>query len=171
MEPGASCREALDAMFRGRHRLVVSSDWLREWNIKPTHFSVEWRAKMADGGLDVSVSNAPPEFRAALAGSVRASQRGELEKDAHLAWMASRTGKAILSMDKRIVPVLRLAATTVAEIRDIEWGNPEIPGDGVVAWLNDGAPVRDAYRLRPRASAKAQALAEQRALARDRRSS
>ena len=80
----------------------------------------------------------------------RLPAQGEVQaaiiKDLRLVAAALSVGGIVASLDENARKHLRAAATTISEMRSVEWVNPNQDAD-LIAWLEDGAPTQPGRQL------------------------
>jgi hypothetical protein len=147
---GKRCRQALMAILRICHRVVLTPDIHREWQDHPSRFQRKWRRWMHGKRKFALVSSAPKErLRKRIARAAPSPSAQEvLDKDVHLVEAALATDRTIISCDAEAHDLFHAVAARVGELRTIAWLNPErmAPPD-MEAWLEAGAQPDDSMKL------------------------
>ncbi|HLN32763.1 MAG TPA: hypothetical protein VK395_33850 [Gemmataceae bacterium] len=69
-------------------------------------------------------------------------------KDCHLLEAALATDSRIASLDEKARHHCAELAVAIEEMRAIIWVNPDVPEEGAIEWLEQGAPAEKRRRLR-----------------------
>jgi len=142
-----SCREFLQAVLDLCHRMAMTAPIQEEWNKHQSRFARRWRTSMmARKKLEmVEVpSHHSLEKRVKLAvADIRVV--AIIEKDRHLIEAALAADQRVASLDDEVRKHLQDHRSELPEVASICWVNPNIPAEGVIAWLESGAPA-DRFR-------------------------
>jgi len=146
--PSGPCSEALIAVMRHEHSVVVSEPVLTEWKRHASKFSRTWLKSMYAQRRVHHIKN--DHWRGIdrvsdAARSLGGSDEDAVLKDLPLVDAAMVTDRRVISDDRAQAQLLRDLVPQVSELGDLAW----VPAsDGVAAaWLHDGADVVG-HRLR-----------------------
>jgi hypothetical protein len=141
-----ACRDVLNAIRNSSLFLVLSPAITVEWIEHRSRYSVKWLSDMVDRRLVLQV-DPPPRLavRNAIAAIGDAGIRELLTKDLLLVEAALATGDRVISRDRQVRQHLHALSSSVVELRNIHWVNPE---DVVcILWLRAGAPNNQVLKL------------------------
>jgi hypothetical protein len=138
-----SCREFLQAILELCHRMAMTAPIQEEWNKHQSRFARQWRkSMMARKKLEMIEipSHHSLEKRIKLA---VADKRvvAIIEKDRRLIEAALAADQRVASLDDEVGKHLQDHRSKLPEVASICWVNPNIPAEGVIAWLESGAPA------------------------------
>lgn len=138
------CRQVLQTMLDYCHRVVLSDDVSQEWRTHASRFTRVWLSSMKAKKklVLVSQSDAYVELCARIEACFdRAKQQENIFKDFHLVVAALESDKIVITEDEQLRKLLHAAAAQVEELRSLTFANPTVSEEGIVAWLNRGAPA------------------------------
>jgi hypothetical protein len=142
-----SCRELLEAVRDNGHRMAMTAPIREEWNKHQSGFSSSWQTWMM---LHNKIQNVEVAPHLSLEKRIQQAVADKhivaiIEKDRHLIEAALATDERVASLDDKVRRHLQDHRSNLPEVALICWVNPSIPGEGVVAWLEAGAPA-DRFR-------------------------
>jgi hypothetical protein len=138
-----NCREFLQAVLQICHRMALTKPVQEEWNRHQSGFARRWRVSMM-ARKKIEGVEIPPHrsLKNRIAGvATSAAIAANLEKDRPLIEAALATDQRIASLDDRVRNHLKKHARNLSELASICWVNPDKIDEGVVAWLERGAPA------------------------------
>lgn len=145
------CREFLQTMLHVCHRVVMTTDLMREWRKHRSTFALGWLATMQRRGKVVTVI---PESRkqTLLAFAIQESdltkkRRDALTKDCLLVVAAWEADHLIASRDDQVRKLFASLNSHVDGIGSLIWVNPDHSKEDVTAWLHAGARSENHRRL------------------------
>lgn len=103
-----------------------------------------WLSAMTAGKKLLTISGTADysELLARLEACIsQVSQQEAIAKDFHLLIAALEADRIVITRDERLRLILNTAAEHVGELRTLIFANPEAADDGIVPWLNRGAPA------------------------------
>lgn len=145
------CREFLQTMLHVCHRVVMTSDLMREWQKHQSTFTVTWLAAMRRRRKVVTViPNADKQTLLAVAiqeSDLPKKRRDALTKDCLLVVAAWEADHLIASRDDRVRGLFASLNSHVPGISSLVWVNPDHSKEDVTAWLHAGARSEPFRRL------------------------
>jgi hypothetical protein len=150
-----SCREFLQAVRDLGHRMAMTDPICEEWNKHQSRFARQWRTSMM-ARKKVEPVEVPPHL--SLERRIKLTVGGKravaiIQKDRRLIEAALATDERVASLDDEVRNCLRHHCSKLPEVTLICWVNPNIPAEGVVPWLESGAPA-DRFRTLGHAPAR-----------------
>lgn len=140
--PGKHCRESLIKILGDCYRIAMTYEVFEEWKRHESQFARQWRLGMvARKKLCVSRIADETGMASRLSDTTTSgNEKDAIRKDCHLILAALAADKCIVSLDTQARTLFVTAATTVAEIAEIDWIDPANQFTEFVNWLDDGAP-------------------------------
>lgn len=152
----ANARGFLVGVLKDQHKIGMTAAMQEEWNKHQSAFSQKWRSGMVARRLFVNKAVGEDSLlRDAIDSLVMpdkdaATQRKHktaMLKDCHLLEAAYAFDRRVFSADDIVRNHFRHAAAHIPTLRSVLWGNPIKEPEQVRAWLEDGLPERDEWRL------------------------
>ena len=145
------CRDFLIAVKGIGHRMAWSQAVKAEWDAHQSLFAMQWRVTMMNlKKLRPVQDENLEELRKAIKGhSDDQNVVAKMLKDAHLIEAALATDRRIASGDRNARGHFGRLATTLDSRQRLNWVDPVIKGEQAVKWLETGARLERARRLRP----------------------
>ncbi len=144
-------REFLQTMLHVCHRIVMTTDLMREWRKHQSKFAAGWLSAMVRRGRVVTVvPNADRYSMLALAirhSEGTTNQHDALAKDCLLVVAAWEADHLIASRDDRVRKLFASLNSHVDGIGRLIWVNPDHSKEDVTAWLHAGARSESHRRL------------------------
>ncbi len=144
-----SCRDSLIAVYDDRHRMVMSPDIKKEWDILRSKFARSWRLSMFRRNLVKSVD--PPAMEDTWNSVARTisdpTKKAAAKKDFHLIRAAIETDRVVISLDEKSRQLFASASSTVSSLGKIVWANPSVAKEKVVSWIKGGAALESSREL------------------------
>jgi hypothetical protein len=149
----SNAKKALDAIRDGKHRMVWYGPLLAEYKKHESRYSATWRASMIsrrlhrywehceDATLRKTLVDAQPKDAF--------SQEVAVLKDTHLLEAAAATGGRIISKDATARNLFRRACPDLGSHKKILWGDLTGLPKEVIAWVREGCPERNDFRICP----------------------
>lgn len=145
------CREFLQTMLHVCHRVVMTSDLMREWQRHQSTFTIAWLGTMRRRRKVVTVI---PDIdkQTILALGIQNTdlpkkRRDALAKDCLLVVAAWEADRLIASRDDRVRKLFASLNSHVDGIGSLIWVNPDHSKEDVTAWLHAGARSENHRRL------------------------
>jgi hypothetical protein len=131
------------------HRVVVTTDILREWKNHFSNFSLVWLASMrVKRKVVVCEPIRSVELQEAMAAEgFSEAEKAAVLKDVLLVEAALETDRAIVSRDEEARRLYVRLAKHVPSLRSAVWVNPVREDDRPVNWLKSGARLEKERRL------------------------
>lgn len=146
----SACREFLQQVLRICHRVALSPEISEEWKRHRSRFSRKWQFSMEARKKVVRMNpgiHAP--LRACINGAaLNATERREVEKDAHLVEAALAADRIVVSCDDTARAQFRGLAAHAGLLHAVRWVNPLQDSDRLTAWMNRRAPADKRWSLR-----------------------
>jgi hypothetical protein len=148
---GVRCRDFLIAVRSVSHRMAWSEAIKAEWDKHQSTFATQWLVTMRNlRKLQLVQDEALDELREAIEDHSDAPNVvAIMVKDAHLIEAALATGRRIAAQDKAARGHFTRLAATLDLIRLVNWVDPAIEDEQVIAWVERGAPLERFRRLKP----------------------
>ena len=148
---GIRCHDFLVAVRAVCHRMAWNEAIKAEWDKHQSRFAAQWLVIMLNLRKLRAVNDEPlEELRETIeAHSKNPNVVAIMLKDALLIEAALATDSRIASLDETVRGHFRRLAATHEPLRRIVWVNPAIEDEQVVEWLEEGARLEPARRLRP----------------------
>jgi hypothetical protein len=130
-------RAFLDALHNEtKDVMVMYPELLHEWRFA-SKFSTAWRAQMVSERREKMIANPPiTEFRSLIANAgLNANEHQTAIDDLHLVEAAIKTGKIVISNERKSRNVLNKAASNVKVLKEIEWVSPRLKSDRPFEWI------------------------------------
>jgi len=148
-----ACRQVLDAMTTGQHRVVLSKTQYWEWQKHQSGFAKNWLARMMGKKLYVVLN---PEADSGLTDRIYRLEctektRKEMLKDVHLLESALATDHAVVSQETNVLALFTTHTEALGIPRAVAWVNPAENVTACITWIENGAPVEKARSIPPRA--------------------
>ncbi|MFM9960429.1 MAG: hypothetical protein ACKV2Q_04305 [Planctomycetaceae bacterium] len=143
------CRDFLLAVRRICHRIGMSPAVAEEWKRHRSGFARQWLVSMHARKKVVAIdADDDSHLREALeAAATSEKSREAMQKDAHLLEAATQSDQRIVSLDDTVRRLFVKVARKHQAIRPICWVNPDRDFDGVLEWLETGAPADQSRQL------------------------
>jgi hypothetical protein len=145
------CREFLQTMLHVCHRIVMTTDLMREWQKHRSTFALGWLATMQRRGKVITVlPDSENHTLLALAihkADLPKKQRDALAKDCLLVVAAWEADRLIASRDNKVRNLFASLNSHVDGIGSLIWVNPDHSKEDVTAWLHAGARSENHRRL------------------------
>jgi hypothetical protein len=145
------CREFLQAMLHVCHRVVMTSDLMREWQKHQSAFTVTWLGTMRRRRKVVTViPDAGKHTLLALGiqdSDLTKKRRDALAKDCLLVVAAWEADRLIASRDDQVRKLFASLNSHVDGIGSLIWVNPDHSKEDVTTWLHAGARSESHRRL------------------------
>ncbi|HLL52038.1 MAG TPA: hypothetical protein VK447_00745 [Myxococcaceae bacterium] len=146
--PAPQCVETLEAVLQICHRVLVTEALNEEWHRHAGRNKVFMRWLKGMFGRKKVVRRTVPEdlelvrkvVQAGMTVGANEAEQAQVAKDVHLLAAALKGDERILSLDDRARRRFQQAASTVVQIAQICWVNPVNEDEGVLTWLEAGAP-------------------------------
>lgn len=137
------CRVFLERLRNLRCSIGMTEELRVEWKNHHSIFSMNWLVAMTQRGLVQDLANVEDsELRSTLFEMGPTPKvRHELLKDAHLLEAGFIFGKRVSSLDDKARAQFTVASRTYPPIGKVCWVNPDRDFDGVLEWLEAGAPL------------------------------
>ena len=147
----ARCRDFLIAVRGICHRMAWNEALKREWDANQGAFARQWRLTMVrlKKLQPVREESLEPLRQAIAEHSPDQGVIAKMLKDAHLIDAALAADKRIASKDENARGHFGRLLAAYEPLRRIHWVNPANEAERVVEWLEAGAPLERARRLRP----------------------
>jgi hypothetical protein len=141
-----ACRQVLQAMLQGQHRVVMSATQYWEWQKHKSPFTKRWLSQMIGKKLHVVLS---PEPDSGLTDRIYALEctdkvQAEMLKDVHLLENALATDDVVLSQETNVFGLFCKYADALQIPRAVAWVNPADDVVTCVAWIRAGAEASKA---------------------------
>lgn len=141
-----ACRQVLETMLTGQHRVVLSATQYWEWQKHQSGFAKRWLRQMVGRKLHVVLN---PEPDSGLTDGIYGLRcpsrvRQEMLKDVHLLENALATDDVVLSQETNVFGLFCTHAAELKLSRPVAWVNPTDNTPACIAWVEAGAPVADA---------------------------
>jgi hypothetical protein len=148
---GIRCRDFLIAVRSVCHRMAWSAAIKVEWDKHHSKYAALWLVTMMNlKKLRPVKDERQEELRQTIERhSLDANVGAIMLKDAHLVEAALATDSRIAALDETVRGHFRRLAATHEPLRRINWVNPAAEDEEVVAWLEEGARLERARRLKP----------------------
>ena len=154
-KPENASRIFLETVLAEKYIVVMTKKLLGEWRRegkeqKPSIFSMTWLTKMSQDGdigricflQDSTVHENIWTQISELYNEHHGQKR--MSEDFHLITAALETDKTVISLERQVRDLFKIAAQEVKELQDITWVNPDKPEENAIEWLRQGAnPSRD----------------------------
>ncbi len=143
------CRDFLLAVRRICHRIGMSPAVAQEWKRHRSGFARQWLVSMHARKKVVPI-DADDDSRLRDALTIAATSdksRAAMLKDAHLLEAAVESDNRIAALDDAVLGLFAKASRQLKSIRKVCWVNPDRDFDGVLEWLEAGAPLDKARHL------------------------
>ncbi len=145
------CLMTLQAVLKICHRVVLTETLNEEWRRHASHnrrFALWW-SEMTDREkvMRIELGDSAELTEQLVRHGHTEDERKQIAKDVHLLAAALRGDLCILSMDERARRRYRQAASSLNEIASICWVNPSKESEGVIPWLEAGAPAESHRQL------------------------
>jgi hypothetical protein len=142
-----SCREFLQAILELCHRMAMTAPIQEEWNKHQSRFARRWRTSMMARKKIEMVEVASYHAIERRIKLIVADKRvaAIIEKDRRLIEAALAADQRVASLDNEVRKQLQDHRAKLHEVASICWVNPNIPAEGVIPWLESGAPA-DRFR-------------------------
>jgi hypothetical protein len=139
---GSCCRDFLLKVLKDCFHVAMTCDVYDEWKVHESGFARTWRISMvARRKLHVADASANATLDSRVLATTNIdTEQFEMDKDLHLIRAAMQTDNCVVSLDNVARDLFVAAAAAVKEISGIDWLNPETEFDGIVDWLDRGAP-------------------------------
>lgn len=152
---GKSCAEVLRTLWRVCHSGVYGELLAAEANHHQSQFGRSWRARMSAAGKWRPQLEERGWLQALLASKhcpLSPSERANARKDSHLISLAWVTDRIILSTDDTAGDLFARLVPLDDRLAPVHWINPRTHCEGLISWLEQGAPERVDWQLGRRAS-------------------
>jgi hypothetical protein len=148
---GTLCRDFLVAVRGAGHRVAWSPVIKEEWDTHQSTFALQWRVSMLKlGNLRAVQDEVLDELRDAIKGHSDDQHVVEIMfKDSHLIEAAIATDRRVAAQDRAARGHFTRLAQDFHLIRLVNWVDPTIEDEQVIAWVERGAPLERSRRLRP----------------------
>jgi hypothetical protein len=146
--PAPQCVQTLNAVLQICHRVLVTDALNEEWHrhARGNKVFMRWLKGMI-GRKKVARREVPEDpvlvrkvVQHGMTAGANESEQVQIAKDVHLLAAALKGDQRILSLDDRARRRFQQAASAVAQIAGICWVNPVNENEGVLTWLEAGAP-------------------------------
>jgi len=141
-----ACRQVLDVMLTGQHRVVLSATQYWEWQKHQSGFAKNWLARMMGKKLYVVLNPEPDSGLTDRIHSLECTEkaRGEMLKDVHLLESALAMDHAVVSQETNVLTLFTTHTQPLQIPRPVAWVNPVEDTAACVAWIAAGAAVLNA---------------------------
>ena len=143
------CRDFLRAVLRICHRIGMSPAIAAEWKRHRSGFARQWLVSMHARKKVVTIdADEDSHLRGALAvAATSVKSREAMLKDAHLLEAATQLAQRIAALDDTVRRLFAMAARQNKAVQQLCWVNPDRDFDGVLEWLEAGAPLEKSRQL------------------------
>lgn len=154
-EKGVACARVLQTIRMVCHRAAFGSVLEREYSLHESPWASDWRTSMAQKGKWVGVAEENRRLTGLLASTrcpLTKSGAAAALKDLHLVVLALASDRIILSTDDTAGDLFARLAKLDDRLAPVHWINPRTHCDGLIPWLEQGAPERADWQLGSRSS-------------------
>lgn len=143
-----TARNFLSAVLRICHKAVMTPAVRNEWDVHQSRFARKWRSSMvARKKLLLFDLDEREDIREQIGlANIGKNKKDAMLKDCHLIESAIASDNRIISLDD-IARDLFKGELNVADVNEVLWVNPVVDAEQVLAWLEEGAPELQKFKL------------------------